>query len=581
MSTWIRQDFRLKSHDCHVLLQRLLPAGIRKFLKKEIRDTIIELCVYFKQLCSRTLHVSDLEKMQTNILTILCKLETIFPPAFFDIMVHVVMHLPKEAILGGPVQYRWMYPIERSMSVYKQYVRNRARPEGSIAESFVVNEALTFCSMYFREVETRFNRPDRNNDIVQNMPTRQFSVFKHVGRPIGMRTVDTLPMQSKRKAEWYILNNCTEVEPYINEHKELLQARGVGNIETVQETEFPEWFKTQINELRLTNQGAVSDELYAIANPANTAIYFYPGCIVNGIKFLVKERDDNRKTQNSGVMWFDTNGSRMDSDGVITSICVNRQWYQNEPFILASQAKLIYYIPDLKNGKDWLIVNEYIPRNVWDFPDTDGETPFVQENNSIETEFVVQLPQLDDVDYVRHDVDPTKVANIHLCLHQSRSSRKKGVRGKYKGKNVEEELSKTQSAKLPIEVHAETGTPVGKNGKKFNNMAKWMTRMSIPINKFKWEDVSRADINALWDRLETKFILPRDNPTFVDYGEYEMSKGLRDWRADCKKKWIQNIEELGQERADMSPPEGVTQEVWTDCIAYWSTDKQKVHFLKF
>ncbi|XP_060971679.1 uncharacterized protein LOC133037918 [Cannabis sativa] len=160
------------------------------------------------------------------------------------------------------------------------------------------------------------------------------------------------------------------------------------------------------------------------------------------------------------------------------------------------------------------------------------------------------------------------------------SSKKKGVRGKYKGKNVEEELSKTQSAKLPIEVHAETGTPVGKNGKKFNNMAKWMTRMSIPINKFKWEDVSRADINALWDRLETKFVLPRDNPTFVDYGEYEMSKGLRDWRADCKKKWIQNIEELGQERADMSPPEGVTQEVWSDCIAYWSTDKQKARAAK-
>ncbi|XP_060974099.1 uncharacterized protein LOC133039266 [Cannabis sativa] len=272
----------LKSHDCHVLLQRLLPAGIRKFLKKEIRDTIIELCVYFKQLCSRTLNVSDLEKMQTNILTILCKLETIFPPAFFDIMVHVVMHLPKEAILGGPVQYRWMYPIERSMSVYKQYVRNRARPEGSIAESFVVNEAVTFCSMYFREVETRFNCPDRNNDIVQNMPTRQFSVFKHVGRP--PRYEDSRHLT------------------HANEHKELLQARSVGNIEKVQETEFPEWFKTRINELRLSNQGAVSDELYAISNQANAAIYFYPGCIVIGIKFLVKERDDNRKTQNSGVM---------------------------------------------------------------------------------------------------------------------------------------------------------------------------------------------------------------------------------------------------------------------------------------
>ena len=87
--------FGLKSHDCHVLLQRLTPTSIRKYLKKEIRDTIIELSVFFKQLCSRTVNVSDLENRQTNILTILCKLETIFPPAFFDIIVHVVIHLPK------------------------------------------------------------------------------------------------------------------------------------------------------------------------------------------------------------------------------------------------------------------------------------------------------------------------------------------------------------------------------------------------------------------------------------------------------------------------------------------------------
>lgn len=44
---------------------------------------------------------------------ILCKLEKIFPPAFFDVMVHLAVHLPREAMLAGPVQYRWMYPIER------------------------------------------------------------------------------------------------------------------------------------------------------------------------------------------------------------------------------------------------------------------------------------------------------------------------------------------------------------------------------------------------------------------------------------------------------------------------------------
>jgi len=50
--------------------------------------------------------MNDLVRMKENIPNILCKLEQIFPPAFFDSMEHLVIHLPKEAILGGLVQYR-------------------------------------------------------------------------------------------------------------------------------------------------------------------------------------------------------------------------------------------------------------------------------------------------------------------------------------------------------------------------------------------------------------------------------------------------------------------------------------------
>jgi len=60
------------------------------------------------------------------------------------------------------MQYGWMYPIERRLYTLKRYVRNRARPEGSIAEAYIANEYLTFCSMYMDDVETRFNREPRN-----------------------------------------------------------------------------------------------------------------------------------------------------------------------------------------------------------------------------------------------------------------------------------------------------------------------------------------------------------------------------------------------------------------------------------
>jgi hypothetical protein len=54
-----------------------------------------------------------MELLQMNIIEIICKLERIFPPSFFDSMEHLTIHLPYEAKVGGPVQYRWMYPFER------------------------------------------------------------------------------------------------------------------------------------------------------------------------------------------------------------------------------------------------------------------------------------------------------------------------------------------------------------------------------------------------------------------------------------------------------------------------------------
>ena len=62
---------------------------------------------------SKTLYVKDLDALQDGIIKCLCKLELIFPPAFFDVMIHLAVHLPYEATLAGPVHTCWMYPFER------------------------------------------------------------------------------------------------------------------------------------------------------------------------------------------------------------------------------------------------------------------------------------------------------------------------------------------------------------------------------------------------------------------------------------------------------------------------------------
>ncbi|KAL0344385.1 UNVERIFIED_CONTAM: hypothetical protein Sangu_1325900 [Sesamum angustifolium] len=99
----------------------------------------------------------------------LCKLERIFPPAYFDVIIHLMIHLASEAKLTGLVQYRWMFSFERKLGVFKRYVCNKARLEACIAEQYIDNECLTFCSMYLHNVETRFSRMERNYDIGEQL----------------------------------------------------------------------------------------------------------------------------------------------------------------------------------------------------------------------------------------------------------------------------------------------------------------------------------------------------------------------------------------------------------------------------
>jgi hypothetical protein len=72
------------------------------------------------------------EKLETDIPILICKLEK-YPLGFFN---PVQVHLPYEAKDGGPVQYRWMYHIERALKKLSSMVGNEGRVEGCIAEEF-------------------------------------------------------------------------------------------------------------------------------------------------------------------------------------------------------------------------------------------------------------------------------------------------------------------------------------------------------------------------------------------------------------------------------------------------------------
>ena len=103
----------MKSYDNHILMQQLFLIAIRGSLPPEVSRPLISLSYFFREICSKVLNVDKLRALEKRIAVTLCKLERIFSPSFFTIMVHLVMHLFSEAKIAGQVHYCWIYPIER------------------------------------------------------------------------------------------------------------------------------------------------------------------------------------------------------------------------------------------------------------------------------------------------------------------------------------------------------------------------------------------------------------------------------------------------------------------------------------
>nr|GEV95672.1 hypothetical protein [Tanacetum cinerariifolium] len=82
-----------KTKDTWKSRQDLMHRGLKKSLHLQRRDI--------------------LEKLEEKIVVILCKMEKMFPPSFFDIMTRLLIHLPYEAKISGPPEYQWMFPFER------------------------------------------------------------------------------------------------------------------------------------------------------------------------------------------------------------------------------------------------------------------------------------------------------------------------------------------------------------------------------------------------------------------------------------------------------------------------------------
>ncbi|XP_066364931.1 uncharacterized protein [Miscanthus floridulus] len=375
---------KLKTHSCHILLQRIIPAGLRGLVRKDVYEAVAELRTFFKELCSRNVRIDVVKRLKEEIPLILCKLEKIFPPAFFDVMVHLAVHLPDEALLRGPVQYGWMYPIERRLGTLKNFVRNRARPEGSIAEAYMASDTLTFCSRYMEDIDNRFNHDD-GSDGEMPLPD-DISIFKHA---------------------------CTVT---------ILSSKVHFDVDKMVEQGFTKWFRCHIENKRKDNQESVSEGLWALSCGPDLRVKTCAACKVNGVRYSTVDRENFLLTQNSGVM---TEGSHDGNNIDFYGVLKESLWYKTDPFILATQSKKIFYLQDTSLGKDWRVVQKFEHRNIYDVAEKNEASHDVhQDDYCSDTEHVVQAGADNEV---THNIQGGEASIIEGNLQDLISSKKQPI----------------------------------------------------------------------------------------------------------------------------------------------------------
>ncbi|KAL0444722.1 UNVERIFIED_CONTAM: hypothetical protein Slati_2194900 [Sesamum latifolium] len=272
----------MKSYDCHVFMQNLIPIVFLEMLPE---------------------HVHELEN---NVSIILCNLEKIFPPAFFDSIEHLIVHLPNEARIGGPVQYRWTYQFER----------------------------------FLRELK------------------KKVPIFNYPGRASGAPKKRWLTGPERHIIQTYILTNCEVVTPYYDitiRETQLLIDWIQGLVQSACASHADQHRKRATEITFWGPSGAVT----------SVPCYF-----VKDYNFQTERHNTGKTTMSCDCRWVDpVRGMKVHPRYHLIDVNFKKLYKKDEPFILAQQAVQVYFTQylSLKRDKaDWLAVAEVKARRVVD-----------------------------------------------------------------------------------------------------------------------------------------------------------------------------------------------------------------------
>ncbi|PON35110.1 hypothetical protein PanWU01x14_338900 [Parasponia andersonii] len=109
--------------------------------------------------------------------------------------------------------------------------------------------------------------------------------------------------------------------PIAKEHLDELKTISSVDVQRRHLDEFSSWFEKRIKDLPQTEPTKVTDELNSLACGPDSKVNRYHGCMVDGVKFLIQEKDEHKVTRNSVVCSLDLHGDLpLDFYGILCSV---------------------------------------------------------------------------------------------------------------------------------------------------------------------------------------------------------------------------------------------------------------------
>ncbi|KAA0055630.1 transposase [Cucumis melo var. makuwa] len=405
------------------------------------------------------------------------------------------------------------------------------------------------------------------------------------------------------QAHLYVIQNVNDVLPYVEQHMESLRklnsgkARSKKLIQEEHNRSFSRWLSTRVALALEVPKNSIMPSLRWIAHGPSPDVATYSGYIINGYYYHTKRRDDIRRVQNSGVGitattmqvssskdknpvmsdmtfygvireiweidyhqlsfilfkcdWVDNrSGVKVDELG-FTIVDPKRIGHKSDSFILATQAKQVFYVQDSANP-EWSVVLTSPQRTIEEdfFEDEIGDMLQKCGYETIKRMPNVDTPnETDDTNstYIRHDCEGRwveKVRNIAAIFMMEDSSederemlpevRKKSFVPRGPTTMSELALVRNSGQKLPIQFN-EHGQPVGATSKKMQSYIGVCVRQQIPITYNSWKEVPNELKDKIYDCISMSFDLqPNAKHSILMYA----SRKFRMFKTTLTQKYI-------------------------------------------